>query len=452
MTYANGKRGYIDISNEAIKKLSDADFPSFMGWQKIADGNTLFDCNGMCDIDTLKKLVKDAATGKELPVIEDVTEAQKAQALSTYITLDNPVRQALRGFICHAPSEWDSTNNETRYAKLLDEGGFYHRREQGYKDFLKYLKAIQFWDVTGLPAGGNLWFFHPLAFIRHFRKCGWLSENELLSMLPMSALRHAKGADGHAHWISENIPVNRNNRSSIHVNYIELNKMMCKFNIAPNPLRIAAFLGNAMVETQWFQRLHENNASAKYWPWDGRGFLQLTWPDNYVKYWKFLGRSIPETLEKELGESAKKANKEGNNTSFKDSNYPALTPQMVQWREDTAVKPVHAAESSGAYWAWTGAMRYADKPTAMQRQVQNITKPGFRPVVYYSCQSYGQIAATVNFGSTPKDLAKIARVNGILARYQAYTSALMVLADGTSFPCDEGHGWDNPAGYERRNV
>ncbi len=271
-------------------------------------------------------------------------------------------------------------------------------------------------------------------------------------MLPMSALRHAKGADGHAYRISENIPVNRDNRSSIHVNYIELNRMMCKFNIAPNPLRIAAFLGNAMVETQWFQRLHENNASAKYWPWDGRGFLQLTWPDNYVKYWKFLGRSIPETLEKELGESAKKVNKERNNTSFKDSNYPALTPQMVQWREDTAVKPAHAAESSGAYWAWTGAMRYADKPTAMQRQVQNITKPGFRPVVYYSCQSYGQIAATVNFGSTPKDLAKIARVNGIVARYQAYTSALMVLADGTSFPCDEGHGWDNPAGYERRNV
>ncbi|WP_321921369.1 M23 family metallopeptidase [Paraburkholderia guartelaensis] len=105
VTYANGKRGYIDISNAAIKKLSDADFPSFMGWQKIADGNTLFDCNGMCDIDALKKLVKDAAAGKELPVIEDVTEAQKAQALSTYITLDNPVRQALRGFICPAPSE-----------------------------------------------------------------------------------------------------------------------------------------------------------------------------------------------------------------------------------------------------------------------------------------------------------------------------------------------------------
>lgn len=111
-----------------------------------------------------------------------------------------------------------------------------------------------------------------------------------------------------------------------------------------------------------------------------------------------------------------------------------------------------ATESSGVYWAWTGAMRYADKPTAMQRQVQNITKPNFRPVVYYSCQSFGQVAATVNFGSVPKDLTKIARVNGILMRYQAYTCALMILADGIIFPRSDGPGWDDPVGYGRRDI
>jgi hypothetical protein len=123
---------------------------------------------------------------------------------------------------------------------------------------------------------------------------------------------------------------------------------------------------------------------------------------------------------------------------------------MIQWREDIADGRVAPGTSAGAYWAWTKAAIYADKAPVMQLQIQNITKPSFRPVIYYSCLSYGQVAATVNFGSVPKDTAKIARVNGILARYQAYTSALIVLADGISFPTANGLQVDRPDGFERR--
>ena len=286
VTYASGKRGYIDISNAAIKKVSDADFPSFMGWQKVDDENTLFDCNGMCDIDVLKKLVNDDSANKELPVIEDVTEARKAQALSAYITLKNPARQALRGFICNAPSEWDSANNETRYAKLLDDGGFYHGKEQGYRDFLKYLKEIQFWDVTGLPTGKNLWFFHPLAFIRHFRKCGWLAENELASTFPKysyyavangvyKAVKNSKKAIIKADDAKERIGA-----------YVKaLNESMQKYGIAGSRMRQAHFLGQIMLETDRWNTVKEYGEgafSAKrpatefYGAFYGRGCLQLT--------------------------------------------------------------------------------------------------------------------------------------------------------------------------------
>lgn len=37
----------------------------------------------------LKNSSRIAVDGEELPVIEDVTEAQKAEALSTYVTLNN---------------------------------------------------------------------------------------------------------------------------------------------------------------------------------------------------------------------------------------------------------------------------------------------------------------------------------------------------------------------------
>ncbi|MBB5469772.1 putative chitinase [Paraburkholderia sp. CI2] len=242
VTYAAGKQGYIDISKAEIRKLSDADFPSFMGWQKISDANTPFDSNGMCDINALKKLVKDAEDTGELPVIEDITEAQRAQALSTYVRMNDPVRQALRGFICNAPSEWDSKNNGTRYAKLLDEGGFYHGNQTGYDDFLKYLKEVQFWDVTGLPAGEKLWFFHPLAFIRHFRKCGWLSKGELSQIYDESTYT-ALGKTGEEY--------RELYRSAI-------NAVFRKYRICA-PIRSAHFFGQCAIESYHMMVVRESS-------------------------------------------------------------------------------------------------------------------------------------------------------------------------------------------------
>ncbi|MGF6415132.1 peptidase M23 [Paraburkholderia sp. MM5482-R1] len=239
VTYAAGKQGYIDISKAEIRKLSDADFPSFMGWQKISDANTPFDSNGMCDINALKKLVKDAGDTGELPVIEDMTEAQRAQALSTYVRMNDPVRQALRGFICNAPSEWDSKNNETRYTKLLDEGGFYHGNQTGYGDFLKYLREVQFWDVTGLPAGEKLWFFHPLAFIRHFRKCAWFSKDEFALIYPDS---HMSG-----------------NAAVIREKYRKpLNFSLRKYGML-NYLKQSHFLGQGAVESNFLCTMQESS-------------------------------------------------------------------------------------------------------------------------------------------------------------------------------------------------
>ncbi|WP_143328344.1 M23 family metallopeptidase [Caballeronia telluris] len=179
VTWAANQVGYIDINDSNIHKFSDADFLSLMGWRKVSDANTPFDSDGLCDVHALKKLLADAAPHEVPAVAGERPEAHKTNVLSAYVKGNAQVRQQLRGFICNAPSEWDSTHNEQRYAKLLDEGGSYHGNQQGYSDFLKYLKEVQFWDKTGLPAGQKLWFFHPLAFIRHFRKCGWLSKNEL---------------------------------------------------------------------------------------------------------------------------------------------------------------------------------------------------------------------------------------------------------------------------------
>ncbi len=243
IVYDTGQVGYIDISKAEIKKLSDADFPSFMGWQKLGDENTPFGSDGLCDIDVLKRLVNDAASGGQVSNAAQTTDVQRADALSAYVRNHDSVRQALRGFICHAPSEWDSANNETRYAKLLDEGGFYHGNEQGYNKFLAYLREIQFWDTTDLPAGQKLWFFHPLAFIRHFRKCGWLSPEEFKQIYSNNRYRRNQS------------PAPDQLRSKY---LIPLNFAVRKYGLT-TPTRLAHVLGQGAVESGWLTLMQETS-------------------------------------------------------------------------------------------------------------------------------------------------------------------------------------------------
>lgn len=211
---------------------------------------------------------------------------------------------------------------------------------------------------------------------------------------------------------------------------------------------MAAFYANATQETQWLGKLHEYNDQARYWPWDGRGFLQLTWPDNYVTYWRFKGREISKTLASALSKAAKQANAEGSNEALRDGNVNGLTAQIRAWRTDVADNAPDAAHSAGAYWAWTQAARFADVPPQLERKSQLVVGSGAKP--YYWCESFGQVAATVNFGSPRSDPSSINKVNGIVARFQSYSNALVVLDDRLTFKSSDGKVLMQPEGFVPR--
>jgi predicted chitinase len=217
---------------------------------------------------------------------------------------------------------------------------------------------------------------------------------------------------------------------------LQLNKATRRFGITTR-LRLAAFLGNAMVETQWFALMEESGDSQKYSPWKGRGFLQLTWPDNYIKYWRFRGRQVSDGLAKTLHDAAVSSSYAGNNAELTRAE-DRVPQEMTVWRNEIGDAKVNAADSAGAYWAWSGAMSFADQVPVLSRETEAVGT-GHKP--YYSCQSFGQVAATVNLGSPSNHLSG---VNGLVERYQAYAGALLIFEDRIPFPDAGGTLHDVP--------
>ena len=241
VTFAAGKEGYIDISPDSVVKLSDADFPLFMGWEKISEGNTPYSDDGICDIDELQKILGDVQ-----PKSADAKEHEDEDVLSDYVKGNRSVQAKLRRLVCEAPTEWSKTHNATRYAKLNEPDGFYGKQQQtnpdGYGEFLTLLEKFQFWDKTGLP-DGKLWFFHPLQFIRTFRGCGWLSMKEFEQIYSDSRYSRHK----------------RSQAPQLRSTYlVPLNLAVRKYGLT-SPVRLAHFLGQGAVESGWLASMQETS-------------------------------------------------------------------------------------------------------------------------------------------------------------------------------------------------
>ena len=291
----NGTLGYVNIAPDAITKLSDADFPFFTGWQKVDEHNTPFNHDGLCGYDELCRLtgVEDpqATSGMVQPLEYDKNnDSSSNQQLAGYIQSAEGVREKLKGLVCQARSEWDPSNNDDRYKDLNDPDGFFGKQKDtnsdGYTKFIDFLSKFQFLDKTPL-AGQKLWFFHPLAFIRHFRKCGWLSVTELTQCLPRKVIDQTKNGAHQTVYPTATLRwAVAHGRVDCFSQYINI--ALRKYGISQDGLRTAYFMGNSIQETIYLSRTSElGGTQAHYAPWYGRGVIQLTFEENYKRYGDF---------------------------------------------------------------------------------------------------------------------------------------------------------------------
>lgn len=173
--------GYVDLAKASILKFSDADFPHFNGWRRVQEAQTNVD--GKVDVDYLSRLLGEADANHDGRTSED--------EMAQYLTSHPEIRQWLRHLICKAPSEWDASHNESRYADLKKQGQPFYGKDADYQIFLTFAKKFQFWgDIKDALSGNGingstLWFFHPLQFIKQFRKANWLTLDEMTQLTPL---------------------------------------------------------------------------------------------------------------------------------------------------------------------------------------------------------------------------------------------------------------------------
>ncbi|MDR5765935.1 MULTISPECIES: hypothetical protein [unclassified Caballeronia] len=419
--FAEGKTGYIDINQAGIQKLSDADFPSFMHWQKIEDGNTPFDQDGLCGYDTLCRIA--GATDSQPITPSDMTsEFSHDQQVAALVQRDVSVRAKLKGFICHARSEWDAGNNDQRYGWLNEPEGFFGKREDtdphGYENFINFVKRCQFLAQTPLGEGKKFWFFHPLAFIRHFRKCGWLNHKEFANTFPRYPYYTNNGSPASAITTNNSTYVITKSTAIARIqnHVIALNQTIRKY-LGADARRTAIFLAQVLLETaQWrnlggVRRLLSewgfgkysavNPATQFYGPFYGRGIMQLTWAGNFSEYgtYRALPAHVGPYVER-LPNSPVRITETSEHYNFNPRDggmpmrwFPRFDPDRI------AEEPPLACDSGGFYWV-----------SKAFSQGQNINRVADKE---YSADNIGLINRLVNGG-----------FNGYNER-QAYTIFIM---------------------------
>ncbi|WP_394547509.1 M23 family peptidase [Pantoea ananatis] len=401
-----GGTGTVNLASPDIKKFSDADFPHWTGWRMVEDDT---DDNSQC----------------HSPLIAGLQDSGHFSDLSDRL-------------VCHFPLEWNATTFDQRYAWLRNgSGDVPPMSEEDYERLKSHASALCF--DTGEHGTGRLWHFHPLAFITHFRRCCWISKSELKQLVPRNAIRTAGRND--YRWEAINY---RDGAGSVPDNIrTHLNRAMQKYLIT-TPHRIACFLGNGIQETGWLGSMEEGYRYTEtdprthqvirryniwYYPWYGRGLLQLTNPGNYFDYFSFRGRVCPENIRNTLIReyrrlySHRSLRYTDNHLSDTENHIPE---NIIRWRNNVSSDLHEAASSAGFYWVARGMAPYADAEHLLERCSVTPRRSGIK--IYYRSPAFWQASAAVNLPGQI-DNEHYQGLNGFDARCCVYGSAIAALTE-----------------------
>ncbi len=282
-------QGFVDLKTPGIGVYSDADMPPWQRWWQVQDFQ---DRDSRCNASGIIDLLDANGDGT-------LTAAE-----ATTMLANTDVRQWLKRALVKTPTEWEKSSIDRRWGWLMQDNPKDYAPVLGQcmnpESFAKlkaYLEMLCFWENV---SGDNFlepvhWHFETREFIKHFRKCGWLSAREFAQCFPRRQL-HLSGTNfvvSTTSWTTAlraaeqwAVPFNRANR---------------RYGISSSPRRLVHYLSHVIPETGSLRQVREGDNRAgtylrgqRYWPYYGRGLIQLTWLKTYKAYGDF--RRFPHTV------------------------------------------------------------------------------------------------------------------------------------------------------------